>query len=472
MMDKFSFPLGTERTESVVRVADDRMSATLELCRPPEGDHYSLAELKRLLESNGVKYGIDEDALQRIIEKQLYNQPVIVARGKEAADGENGYYKYNFRTEMSSVPRVLEDGSVDYLNMDLFESVTVGQVVAEYIQATTGICGYTVKGEICLAKRGTDLPPLRGQGFTVSEDKRKYISIMNGRVELSNGKLEISNVYTVTGDLDLSVGNVRFDGDVYVMGNMQPGLSIIAKGNVVIDGHVGSVTIRTSRDVVLKNGMQGAGTGYIECGGNVSGKFFEAATIKAKGDVNANYLFNCDVEAGGKIEVSGSRGLIIGGSAKALTSVTAHGLGNGAEMPTWVSVGITGDTVNEYNDLNRTLAKIDAEIEVLSKNMLLFEAAFAKGLKRDKMDQLIYQKIRQSLAMKQKEREQQAGEMKNMSATISSMGRSRISVVGKVCRGVHIAIDSENYVVSDTMVNVEFVRQNGEVVPLMKFQKK
>ncbi|MBO5279177.1 MAG: DUF342 domain-containing protein [Lachnospiraceae bacterium] len=469
MKDRFSFLTGEECAESVVRISDDKMSATLELCRPPEGEHYGLAELKVLLDANGVKYGIDEEVIEKMIEKNIYNRPIIVARGKEAVDGEPGYYKYNFRTETSSAPHILEDGSVDYLNMDLFESVTVGQVVAEYVPGTAGVCGYTVKGEICMAKHGAELLPLRGQGFTVSEDKRKYISILNGRIELVDGRLEISNVFTVTGNLDISVGNVRFDGDVYVMGSMEPGLSIIATGNVVIDGHVGSVTIRASKDVILKNGMQGGGTGYIECGGNVSGRFFESATIKAKGNVNANYFFNCNIESEGKIEVSGSKGVIVGGSAKALLSIQAHGLGNAAEIPTYVSVGITSENVNKYNALNRTLAKIDSEIEILQKNIKMFEEAFARGLKNDKMDQVLYQKIKQAYAIKEKEREQCVENRNDMALIIANMGKAKIIVVGKVCPGVHITIDSENYVVTEPFLNVEFVRQVNEIVPLLKF---
>lgn len=471
-MDNFSFPLETEQTESVVKIADDKMSATLELCKPLEGMQYSLADLKSLLAEKGVKYGIDEEALNRMIEKKIYNRPVVVARGKEAVDGEPGHYEYNFRTQTSSVPHILEDGSVDYLNMDLFETVAIGQVVAEYFPATTGICGYTVRGEICMAKRGLELPPLRGSGFTVSEDKRKYISIMNGRIELSGGRLEISNVYTVTGDLDLSVGNVRFEGDVYVMGNMQSGLSIIANGNVVIDGHVGSVTIRAGKDVILKNGVQGGGTGYIECNGNVSGKFFEAVTIKAKGDVSANYFFNCNIESGGNIEVSGNKGVIMGGSAKALMSVQAHGLGNAAEVPTWVAVGITSDNVNKYNAIGRNMAKTDSELDVLKRNLVMFEEAFAKGLKNDKMDRVVYEKIKQALDIKEREREQQAREQSDMALLIAHMGKSKIVVAGRVCPGVHIIIDSETYVVTDTLVNVEFVRQANEVVPLLKMSKK
>ena len=469
-MDKLSDFLNREITEPTVRIADDKMSATLELCPPKPGSFYSLEELKVLLQHNGVKYGIKEESLQRMLDKKFYFRPVVIAEGKEAVDGEAGYYKYNFRTETSTVPHILEDGSVDYLNMDLFESVQAGQVVAEYIPATAGVCGYTVKGEVCMAKHGQELPPLRGNGFTLSEDKKKYVSLMNGRIELADGRLEISNVFTVTGDMDISVGNIRFDGDVYVMGNMASGLSIIATGDVVIDGHVGAVTIRSGRDVVLKNGMQGGGTGRIEAAGNISGKFFEAAFIMAKGDVNANYFLNCDIESEGRIEVSGSKGLILGGSARAMLSIQAHGLGNSAEIPTCLAVGITNDNVNRYNAINRSLAKVDSEIEILEKNMKLFEEAFEKGLKKEKMDQVLYLKIRQALGIKRNERERIAAERNDMALIIANMGKSKIIAVGKVYPGVHITIDSEHYTMEECMTNVEFVRQGNEIVPLLKFK--
>lgn len=468
MMDNFDFPFETKQEESVVRIADDKMSATLELCKPPEGSSYSLEELKEFLSGNGVKYGVDEDVLKRIIDKEIYGVPFVIAKGKEAVEGKPGYYKFNFRTKTSNAPRILEDGSVDYLNMDLFETVTVGQIVAEYFPASAGVCGFTVTGDVRLAKKGMELPPLRGSGFTVSEDQKKYISIMNGRIEFSAGRIEISNVYTVTGDLDLSVGNVRFDGDVYVMGNMRSGLSVIANGNVVVDGHVGNVKIRAGKDVILKNGMQGGGTGYIECGGNVSGKFFEAATIKAKGDVDGNYFFNCNIESGGKIQVSGRKGVIMGGSTKALVSVEAHGLGNSAEVPTYVTVGITSESIYQYNTIGHTIAKIDTEIDILKKNVRLFEDAFAKGQKKDKMDRVVYQKVKQALMIKEEERERQAKEQSNMALLIANMGKSKVAVEGRVCPGVRIVIDSETYNVTDTMVNVEFVRQSNEVVPLLK----
>lgn len=464
-MDNNNFNFDSQPIEPIVTISEDKMSATLTLCRPIDGENYQLNELKSFLAKNNVKYGVDDKALQQMIDKKQYNTPVVIAHGRAPVAGEDGKYIYNFRTESSSAPRILEDGSVDYLNMDLFESVTSGQVVAEYIKPTGGIAGFTVTGQIRLAKAGAELPPLRGSGFTVSEDKTQYISFMNGRIELKDdGKIEISNLYTVSGDLDVSVGNVRFDGDVYVMGRMRSGLSIIANGNVVIDGHVGNVTIRSGGDVVLKNGMQCSKSGYIECAGNVSGRFFEAVKIKAQGDVNANYFFNCDIESGGKITVSGNKGLIIGGTASALLGIEAHGLGNLAEVPTYISVGITDDIIERYNDITEKIKKVETEIAVFEKNITIFQMAMKKGLKNEPKDKLLFEKIRQALELKLEEKEQYISSQKELNELMTSIGNAKIKVNGKACRGVHINMDNVHYAIPDTMSYPTFIREGGHIV--------
>lgn len=131
-MDNITFNFEQETSESVVVISDDKMRAALTLCRPADGESYTLSYLKGLLARNGVKYGLNEAVLQQMIDMPIYNNSVVVAKGQEPVNGKDGCYTYNFRTQAKSAPRILEDGSVDYLNMDLFESVTAGQVVAIY----------------------------------------------------------------------------------------------------------------------------------------------------------------------------------------------------------------------------------------------------------------------------------------------------------------------------------------------------
>ncbi len=50
------------------------------------------------------------------------------------------------------------------------------------------------------------------------------------------------------------------------------------------------------------------------------------------------------------------------------------------------------------------------------------------------------------------------------------MGKSKVMVAGRVCPGVHIIIDSETYIVTSPLTNVEFVRQANEIVALRRTQ--
>lgn len=457
------------RSDSIVYISDDKMTATLDLVKPQDGTSYTVKQLVLLLNSNGVRQGINQQALQKMIDEQLYYTATTVAQGKEAKDGQDGRFEFLFQVGKSSTPKVLPDGTVDYLNMDLFESVTVGQVVAEYIPATNGEYGYTVSGELKAPKKGANLPPLRGTGFTMSEDKKQYISILNGKVELKDdGKLEISNIYNITGDLDISIGNVRFDGDVYVTGSVAAGLSIIAKGNVVIDGTVESVNIRSGGDVILRKGMMGSGSAHIEADGSVTGRFFEAVTIKAKGPVRGDYFLNCRISSEDIVEVTGVKGVILGGNIRALKLVKAQTLGNAAELPTVVETGVTDEYMKRYNELGQMMAKVDSEINILKKNAGMFEEAAEKA-GRVRIDDPTYLKIKQVLQMKFDERERIQKQRKEMSNAIALKGNSKVQIAGSVFPGVKIIIDSEVLNVADRVKNVDFVLRGGEVVPLVKF---
>lgn len=458
-----------DRKDILIEISKDKMSVTLDLAMPPEGQSYSLIQILNELKSYGVCRGINEGRIQYMINNEVYYQPLIIAEGKAAENGEMGRYEYYFRTDMPTKPKILPDGSVDYLNMDIFEPVTSGQVVARYFPATEGTPGYTVMDAPLIQKKGKDIMPIRGNGFTVSEDGREYISVCNGKIELINGKIEITNIFTVTGDLDVAVGNVRFDGDVYIMGNARTGMSIISNGNVIIDGHVGGVTIRSGKDVVIKQGMQGGGTGYIECSGNISGKFFEATVIKARGEVSANYFYNCDVKADRKIEVMGSKGVILGGRLYAMEMIKASSIGNWSEVPTIIELGINKAYLDEYNSLLDTISKVESEIKILDKNKMRFEAYSETQRQQTKMDEILLNKIQQALQIKKEENMRNRTKQKIMLAAISCMGKSKAIVDNRVYPGVKIIIDGEYFNVREEMQAIEFVRRADKIIPQKKF---
>ena len=64
----------------------------------------------------------------------------------------------------------------------------------------------------------------------MSEDGNTYYAAIDGKVEYCNYDLRIVNVLDISGDVDLNIGNIDFNGDVNITGNVITGVTIRAMG--------------------------------------------------------------------------------------------------------------------------------------------------------------------------------------------------------------------------------------------------
>ncbi len=328
----------------------------------------SLEDLKEAILREKIAYGIKKDSLNEIIQGRDIYQEVMIAAGKEPVNGVDGYFEFFFDRSVATKPIILEDGSVDYYAMTRIVTVTQGDKVIEYHPATNGIDGYNIYGQVLKATKGKDLSPIKGKGFELSEDKRFYTALLTGKIEFQNDRLIISNLLEIKDDLDYLQGDIHFKGDLLIYGNVFQGKVIEADGNITIRGHVEGATIIAGKDIVFESGMQGAQKGFVICGGNVSGKFFEQVSIKAKGDITANAIMNCMIESQGSVIVTGKRGIILGGTTYALKCISASVIGNSKEVNTTLYVGVP-DTIQLQ------IKNIDSKIAQLRERVAQIEAA-------------------------------------------------------------------------------------------------
>ena len=211
-----------------VFISDDNMSAYVKLAVPSDKSvEYTYEDIRQAIDNKGVKMGIDEGKIYSILQEKRYNSSELIASGKEAEDGTDGEYTFFFNTDNLGKPMIREDGSVDYHNMRLFELVSAGDKLVEYTPPTSGVYGYDVRGKLLIPKSGKPKSPMRGRGFTVSEDGTTYYAEIDGKVEYRNYDLNVRNVLTIPGDVDLSTGNIEFNGDI-----MNPRLNLTATEQV------------------------------------------------------------------------------------------------------------------------------------------------------------------------------------------------------------------------------------------------
>lgn len=365
-----------ERLNCSIDISQDFMTAYLMLYGKPEGA-YTLEEIIAFLHEQKVVYGIREKTIQRMIEEHQYYEEVVIARGTSSASGRDGYFEFHFNNTPDTKPIILPDGSVDYNKLGKIELAETGQLLVTYHGAIPAIHGMDIFGNCTPIKEAMDLPPLKGKGFVMTPDSKEYYASTEGKISYSkqDHTLSVTPIYIIEGSVDNTTGDIRFNGDVLVKGNVFANTTIHATGNITINGHVEIANLHANKNVILKNGMQGSGVGTIYAKGDVMAKFLEQTEVCAGGKICANAILNCNVESGTEIQVSGTRGTIIGGNTKAVEKITAYSLGNRVGVKTKLVVGFE-------QEFKEVIAQLDTELEDAKERLSDAERSIAQFTSR------------------------------------------------------------------------------------------
>lgn len=354
-----------EFSRCFIHVTQDGQEAYLMLYKREDRD-YTYEEIVEYLNSQNIMYGIKEEVIHNMLKQGCYYEEIIVAEGLRQEEGSDGYFEFHFNTNPETKPIIFQDGSVDYNTLGKMELVQKEQLLATYHEPVKAIEGIDVFGNHILAREVKDMKPLKGKGFKMSVDQKEYYSTIEGRVTYKENNLTVTPILTVEGDVDAATGDIYFNGDVFVKGNVFANVTITATANITVNGHVEIASLNAGKDVLLRNGMQGSGIGTINAKENVMAKFLEQTNVHALGNISANAILNCVTEAGKSIIVSGTRGAILGGSAKAIDRITAFSLGNKVGICTKIVLGLE-------EDFKKTMSLLDEEISEYKENLFNIE---------------------------------------------------------------------------------------------------
>lgn len=449
----------SEELKPTVNISSDEMEATIYL--PYRLDNsYTAEDIQQALVEAGVTNGIKEDAIQKIVKHQICNQTIIIASGEKDVPGVDGYFDYNFNCVCDNKPKVLPDGSVDYWSIHNVETVVEGQVIAVYHPATQGKDGITVRGRVLSAKRGRELPPLKGKGFERDNDNLTYVASLTGKIEMQGERIQILPVYEIFGNAELVNGNIDFKGDLLIHGNIEAGIKIRTTGNLTVDGIVEACDIEAKKEVTLRSGMLG---GSIKAGASISAKFFENTIVEAGENITADAFVNSKVTAGKRICVSGKRGKIIGGSIYAVEGIEATDIGNDAEIATSVTVGIgreisirIGEYIKRIEDTTALLDKIQGAL----KKFETLEKERGVSFREDpRRISLLRERIRAEATLTADKTE-----LKRMEHDVERSQNATVRVLNSIYPGVDVGIDSMKVRVKEQQERVDFIKRSGKII--------
>lgn len=427
-----------------LRVDEDDMAAWLYLAPPDRGQIYTKNGLITYLERNGVVRGYHSSNLSAMIKKKVYEREILVAKGAEVVEGKDGYFEYLFSPEEYGVPKIREDGTVDYTNVSALQNVRKGDKVAVYHYAVQGKDGYTVRGVEMKVKPAKDLPPMRGKG--IMRENNEYYAQSDGKIEAKDGKVDIQSVHEIIGDVNMIIGKVEFFGDIIINGNVESGVVIRAGRNIEVHGTTGGATLFAGGDVVLSRGIQGGGK--ISAKGSVFADFIENTTVNVGGSVQSNTILNAQIYAKGKVITTGKKGVIIGGYTHGLKGIEAMAAGNDVEVKTILHCGYEAEAFEKLLDVKRREDETKAKLSDLVETMT--GALREKRMRGSSTPAATEAKLSEWNRLKDQyfeELDKIGRERESLEETMAGSRGSYIKIDGNVYRNVVIGINAEQMVI-------------------------
>lgn len=394
---------------ATIEVSKDKMEAYIQFYSAGHmGETLTPEKTRKIIDDNGVKYGIMNDILEGLTKDRQYTKKHLFACGTAPIDGKDGYLDYKFNTgDKTNKPKILDDGRVDFRQIDYFDAVKKSQILMVAIPPAQGGDGTNVLNQVVSHKPGKPAPKFPGgKNVELSEDGTKLLASISGHLILNNNKITISPVLTIDGDVGPATGNVNFEGSVDIKGHVMTGFSIIATGNIAVNGVVEGAYIESDADINLYNGIQGAEKATIKAGGDIFTKFAQNCTLIAKGDIVSDSIMHCNVRCDGSIKMDGKKCLLVGGTISVGHQINAKTIGSSMATVTDISVGNSPELLQNYNLLKEKLAAATSDYEKISvgidtimrsgsldnlppeKKELLLKSIHAKTFLREKVEKL------------------------------------------------------------------------------------
>jgi uncharacterized protein (DUF342 family) len=375
--------------EFSIQLDNNKMAAHLSIIPATGGKPVDRVLVYRKIEELGIVAGLDFDAIDRAIAAGKCDG-VLIASGRQPRHGEDGRLECLLPDMKERRPRLDSMGIADYRNLGDIMIVKSGAPLMRRVPPTEGVPGETVLGQVIPAVPGKGAmfaANLSGVDFDPADPNVLAATITGQPVQVKNGVV-VEPTY-VTSCVDLSTGNIVFDGSVKVQGDVQAGMLIQATGDILIEGTVEAAALDAGGQIVVKGGIIGrvdsgkdkGGEGaisHIRCNGAFTARFVQNAQVEAGDSIYVDeVVMQSDLVAANQIVVGKggtSKGHIIGGSTMATLLVRTRVLGSPSHIRTVVGAGVNPRQHEQLRRLAREREEWEKKRDDVDK-LIVFAAA-------------------------------------------------------------------------------------------------
>lgn len=446
-------------SEIVVTVPTDFSAAFMIITAPANGGKtVDFAAAMTALRMKGVSAHINEELIRKVIENNVYDREFRAADAVMPVDGDDGTVEYLFDQSVEFKPVEDENGYVDYRNMGFVRNIQKGTVIAKITLPTQGTPGSDVRGVEMAPVAGRQAPYVIGEGTVLSDNGCEILAAIDGNLTFRDRSFCVDKVVTVKGDLDASVGNIDFFGDVVIKGDILDGFTVISGGDVTVSGSVSNATVKTAGKVTVK---QGAINADITAHGSVSCDFCEYSKIRTDGEFRARSAVMSTIYCGDTMNVK----QLIGGTTTCLGDADITNLGAKNFTPTEIIMGDNAVLNKERDALAKTIADSDEKLAKYEQvEQFLSEKRKELGRLPEDKEEMLLLAIKSKLTV-QMERKNAEKRIKEINGILADQQLRTIFCRGHLYPGVHVIINKASRKFDDEFARVVIkIDENGGII--------
>lgn len=461
-----SIEIGIWLPSIMIEISRDKMSALLFVYETVEYIKENVQSIQNrvqiLLAENNITHGILNVNLESIVTSKA----TLIAQGTPPVQGNDAQITYLELPERKPVIR--EDGKADYYDMNFIYEIEEGAWLGEKIHAQPGTPGINIFGESIPAPFGRDLQLKydRKSAYEVEEDGKTVLrSKIGGVVEEHEGMVSVNHHLPIVGDVGIETGNIEFNGSVSIKGTVQPGFSVIANGDISIEGPEGVSGAKLIKslygDIFIRGGIFGLCETLVEAAGDIFVKHVNDAHLVAGQNLNIGFYSLGSNLSAHSILVDERKGKIIGGTAIAKSTIVTACTGNRLERPTELII----NSINKAQSLEVIQYKASL-LKSMQEDMVQLESQIDRILPvihTLTQRQLAALEItKQKLASTKETAQNLDREIKQLMNDLRKVSKAEIHVTKEAYPGTYIQIGNKSTVLT-SITNGRFLIENGEL---------